>query len=569
MGFLVLLTLLAATKGGRTFTGLLFYDVTTLFLFYKSSNPFYKTKLDRPLLGFLSIATVSGLYSIVTHRLGFLFLTTLYMHALNFYLFYSLRDETFYDRYLKWIEGIGMVFVLILFIFQFQELDVKNIFPNENLLSAVLNCGLLISIARLQDKDRYSLIGVFPTILFLMSQLLLSSRGGIIALSSTLFLYLALNWKKALRPLEIFLGFILLCLALWPQSLRDVCNSFLNPLGYSRTIIWKGALQTILARPWTGWGLGNFGNAYQQYKLPVEFEIGRFEKTTNFAHNEFLDVFAQMGMVGFIVYCWLIFLIFYSALKTLKNNPNNWKKIAASLCLISLTVHSFFDFIFHLPMLLFLFLTFSALILEEGTQTFPSLTAIKKLTLPAFFLMGTLFASYILKNIPAEHSRALLIWAHRLNPYDIDIIEKLATIEKNEEKKWLLKGIKTHPTQEGLYAKMAKIYIREGKIEDGISMLQKATSLNPKFPFYYSELADIYVSLGNFSKAAELYKTAIALEPIYREAHYKLGTLYFKIGDMEKAKIFLENAAKIEKAKIHSDSPYVRHLLGIEVKKSL
>ena len=56
----------------------------------------------------------------------------------------------------------------------------------------------------------------------------------------------------------------------------------------------------LMHRPWTGAGLASFPQVYEQYKLDKHTEL------LLYAHNIFLDFWAQLGILGLI---WLILIL--------------------------------------------------------------------------------------------------------------------------------------------------------------------------------------------------------------------------------------------------------------------
>jgi putative inorganic carbon (HCO3(-)) transporter len=71
-----------------------------------------------------------------------------------------------------------------------------------------------------------------------------------------------------------------------------------------RLLIWQSALNMIHDDPWTGVGLGTF---YQQYLSKYKMDKVQLEWAGEHAHNLFLHVFAEMGVLGLLV------LIFFFA----------------------------------------------------------------------------------------------------------------------------------------------------------------------------------------------------------------------------------------------------------------
>jgi O-antigen ligase len=143
-----------------------------------------------------------------------------------------------------------------------------------------------------------------------------ASRGGWVAggIGLAFFMVLLLsssrkqtNWRWALRPLAV--GGIVLVLAVIvigridPELIWPRLASLSHPLSAEphRYLYWQSTIDMIKERPLTGWGIGTFGIAYSQFKSPI------FEGVTqNFAHNDYLQIAAELGLVGLVALLWLI-----------------------------------------------------------------------------------------------------------------------------------------------------------------------------------------------------------------------------------------------------------------------
>ncbi|MCS7324915.1 MAG: O-antigen ligase family protein, partial [Anaerolineae bacterium] len=87
--------------------------------------------------------------------------------------------------------------------------------------------------------------------------------------------------------------------AYMPNGELDVRNAQVTPFTFStieRLAHWQAALRMIEASPWLGVGLGNYAAAYPRFRLlPWENPLGH-------AHNYYLNVFAEGGVLGLLTY---------------------------------------------------------------------------------------------------------------------------------------------------------------------------------------------------------------------------------------------------------------------------
>ena len=93
----------------------------------------------------------------------------------------------------------------------------------------------------------------------------------------------------------------------------DVRGVNINDENYSvieRLAHWQAAENMIVAHPFFGVGFGNYGAAYDQYRT-VNWPIA-----LGHAHNYYLNIWAETGIVGLLAYLLLWGMAFYQAIKT-------------------------------------------------------------------------------------------------------------------------------------------------------------------------------------------------------------------------------------------------------------
>lgn len=132
-------------------------------------------------------------------------------------------------------------------------------------------------------------------------------------------------------------------------------DSLLRGLGVSggdtdvssgRIHFWKTAIEIIKTYPLFGSGFDSFGVAYTRF----DTQIGLFRVEN--AHNEYLQVLAEGGIVGFACLAGFLFLLFRNGVKNLlaTKEPLMRGLVIGSLAgCFGMVIHSFFDFPLRTP----------------------------------------------------------------------------------------------------------------------------------------------------------------------------------------------------------------------------
>ena len=106
------------------------------------------------------------------------------------------------------------------------------------------------------------------------------------------------------------------------------------------------SLRMFSQRPILGWGLGTFPTVYPQFR---SFYTNSF---VNAAHNDYLQLLTETGIVGFAIAIWFLIAAFRPAIRKTRNWPsdvNGAVAVAALLGICGILVHSFVDFNLQIP----------------------------------------------------------------------------------------------------------------------------------------------------------------------------------------------------------------------------
>jgi O-antigen ligase len=248
-------------------------------------------------------------------------------------------------------------------------------------LTIALPLGLLFAGA--VDKDK-RLLYLFIAGLMGVALVMTTSRGGIISLvAEILFLVIVTGiWRSqserrrvrsgrlkriagrvgmaAALLIGLFLGVMLLGGEFSINRFIDSVNTDDPTTG--RAHFWAVTLEIIKAHPFVGTGLGAFGVVYTRYD--TRNGLFRLEQ----AHNDYLQVLSDGGIIGAVLALSFVALLFYKALSRARSKDDFRRGVAlASLSgCFAVLVHSFFDFTLHTTSNALLFLVLAALATLNG-----------------------------------------------------------------------------------------------------------------------------------------------------------------------------------------------------------
>jgi|GEM_PF-695974 len=191
----------------------------------------------------------------------------------------------------------------------------------------------------------------FTAVLIGVALLLSASRGGILSLGVTLLLMAVLFFSK--QRYRTYGGLALcLCVAILAYGLHvgiePTLKKFENPKNlYGRLHITRTILPMIGDYPYLGVGLGNFRYVYPRY-------IDDYDRVlaSSYAHNDWVEAGIETGFLGLLLIL-LAFTIYIVQMIRIWRERRNLHALgigAGVLAgLLSIGMHSYFDFNMHIP----------------------------------------------------------------------------------------------------------------------------------------------------------------------------------------------------------------------------
>jgi O-antigen ligase len=202
-------------------------------------------------------------------------------------------------------------------------------------------------------RERWFVVALFA-LLPVVALFLSASRGGIVSFSTQIGILVLLMLLRRTGGRHVLAGGMVLLVAFMLVSwlgVHQILERFssmqsLEVTGGKRASMRQDAWHIFRDHPWAGTGLGTLPLVFPAYETLYD------GKVVNHAHNDYLEVLADTGLLGALCCAWFLgALLFYSLKQLLVSDT----PFAASLHLSGLVaccgllVHSLVDFNLHMP----------------------------------------------------------------------------------------------------------------------------------------------------------------------------------------------------------------------------
>ena len=257
-------------------------------------------------------------------------------------------------------------------------------FVNQHHFAAFMEMTIGLTLALLMgkatEKDKRLLL-IIAIVLMGIAILLTGSRGGVLSLLGVLGFVLLTNFLRrsdeetelsreerravfkrnialvggGLGLLMVLFGAVLLLGGDAPLS-RGIGFTTQADVSSGRLHFWSVGLQIFMAHPILGAGLDAFGTAFPLY----DTWNGSFRVEQ--AHNDYLQILAEAGILGFICVAAFIFLLFKQGLQKIGAEHSHFRRsvsVGALAGCFGILIHSFFDFPLRTSSNAFFFLLFA------------------------------------------------------------------------------------------------------------------------------------------------------------------------------------------------------------------
>ncbi len=401
------------------------------------------------------------------------------------------------------------------------------------------------------------------------------SKGAMATLAVGLLAFLVLLARQrgtAARLARILLSLavaalLVFALVAWQSdAIRGRITATLGPESTSnmfRIFTWRGTIRMAQAYAVTGIGPAAFKYAYPKYATTGYVEA---------SHQDYLQMFAELGVVGGMVFLWLIAAVLATGKRALSSQTDFREQaltIGAICCIVSLTFNSLLDYGWYMGATNLTFWLAAGILVYQAHGRAHA-------TLPQADDARTRR-----RRAPAREMQALGLLAAMMGVCIAVALSLLVTVRSALAQRAVARGDATATLSGGspeeqrnaLYLSLAqydKARAYDPKWADAweryafilasvqgpdpaIDILKHAATLRPTSFRPFFTMGRIYQSYSRYDEAVDAFRRALALYPNHTKSLGQLAEVYKRMGDHEKALETYRELATLETA------PYGRY----------
>ena len=125
----------------------------------------------------------------------------------------------------------------------------------------------------------------------------------------------------------------------------------------------------IKANPIIGTGLGTFVWGFPGYRPEKLVNV-----RVHYAHNEYLQMMAEMGILALPIMIWMIWVVIYKGFRYSSQSTfglSDGIALGGTVGILSLILHGLVDFNFHIPANMLLVACFAGVIMKKTRMSTP------------------------------------------------------------------------------------------------------------------------------------------------------------------------------------------------------
>jgi tetratricopeptide (TPR) repeat protein len=283
--------------------------------------------------------------------------------------------------------------------------------------------------------------------------------------------------------------------------------------------------------PIVGVGLGNFFIYHPLYHRAYLRETHRLDRHHVMrAHNDFVQVLAELGIVGLLLIIWLgyrVVLVGMNSAYKAESSRTGLISVCVFAAVIGIAVNGFFSFPFQNsvpPLLLLLFLAILGWYAERrvGERRIASVNSwqwIYSFAVVALLVFGV----------------GVVLQVQRLRG-DHFLLEGLKHENARDWERAVSAGESSYVYNRypvGLRFRLGQYYIETEQHRNAITMLKSGLGSHPYYATGFYNLGLAHFRIKEYKKALSNFKRAVDIYPELDQAHHMLGATLLELGDLE------------------------------------
>ncbi len=296
--------------------------------------------------------------------------------------------------------------------------------------------------------------------------------------------------------------------------------------GSSRIPAWKNTVEMIKDHPIAGVGIGQWQEHYPLYYDVSAPDVIFGDKTRlTKAHNEYLEMFANVGLIGFLPLLWIFIIVFKSTWNNLKSIDDRERVLAISLGMVGFTVVAFFSFPIWAYVSAFILFIFIALVenmtsIVEKKYIVPINKKYYLIFSSVVLLIFSLVFFYSYQWIKSEHYRVVAINKSNANDFDLAILYSVKSSDLN-------------PYNQQNLNQLSSYLLKNGKEEESVPYLIKSNDITLFNSISLINLMIAYNTLGEVEKSKEISREILNNDPRNVKALANLVRILYNQGEYE------------------------------------
>lgn len=314
----------------------------------------------------------------------------------------------------------------------------------------------------------------------------------------------------------------------------------------NRNLIWGWALKLFKENWMLGCGTGNYPIAV----MKIENETRNSFSTFKHAHNDFLQIGCETGILGLISYTLVYLLSFLLIVRGILKTDDIYTKRVLTLALMCLSVYfidAFFNFPHERPPIHLFFGLIPAIIvasLMKRNKEFSSISGVKTQIVLVPLIVLSVGVVYINTLVLKSSIAQKLV-------FSITTVEKerLKPEFRNIRADDLISRFPRYPNvnfaEMPIVSLKANLLFKEGRYDEALDILKGSKKANPYFYGDDKIRYDIFKERKQYDSAYYYADLALKAMPNFYERHLNIGIVEYDRGNIETARKHFERAIQL------------------------